>query len=110
MAEALEKYLVNFNEYYVENFHSKLHANININQSVESIIDQAYIIEKIYEIPENLIERPFKKKFPPYYLASLECIVARKCLPTGYHTTCIPSSGICDHCRQDLSNSTNKIK
>ncbi|CAJ0637893.1 2829_t:CDS:2, partial [Entrophospora sp. SA101] len=64
---------------------------------------------KSYEIPQNLIERLFRKKFPPYYLASLECIVDRKCLPTGYHTTCIPSSGICDHCRQALSNSTNKV-
>src|SRR6185369_14808433 len=57
----------------------------------------------------RLIERPFKKNFPPYYLASLECIVDRKCLPTGYHTTCTPSSGICDHCKQALSNSTNEI-
>ena len=47
MAETLEKYLVNFNEYYVENFHSKLRANINTNQSTESIIDQAYIIGKL---------------------------------------------------------------
>ena len=31
MAEVLEKYLVNFNEYCVENFHSRLCANININ-------------------------------------------------------------------------------
>jgi hypothetical protein len=46
MVEVLEKYLVNFNEYYVENFHSRLRANININQSVESIINQAYIIGK----------------------------------------------------------------
>jgi hypothetical protein len=46
MGEVLEKYLVNFNEYYVENFHSRLRANININQSVESIINQAYIIGK----------------------------------------------------------------
>ncbi|CAJ0640963.1 539_t:CDS:2, partial [Entrophospora sp. SA101] len=41
--------------------------------------------------------------------SSLECIVDRKCLPTGYHTTCTPLSGICDHCRQALSNSTNEV-
>ena len=46
MVEVLEKYLVNFNEYYVKNFHSILHANININQPVEFIINQAYIIGK----------------------------------------------------------------
>ncbi len=40
------------------------------------------------------------------YLASLECIVDRKCLSTGYHTSCVPSSGNCDHCKQALSNET----
>jgi hypothetical protein len=61
---------------------------------------------KSYEIPEGLIEKPFKKTSPPYYLASLECIVDRKCLSTGYHTSCVPSSGNCDHCKQALSNET----
>ena len=45
-AEILENHLVNFNEYYVENFHSRLCANININQNAESIINQAFVIGK----------------------------------------------------------------
>jgi len=42
----LENHLVNFNEYYVENFHSRLRANINVNQNAESIINQASVIGK----------------------------------------------------------------
>ncbi|CAJ0905749.1 14404_t:CDS:2, partial [Entrophospora sp. SA101] len=51
-------------------------------------------IEFLVQKTKHLIERSFKEKFLQYYLASLECIVDRKCLPTGYHTTCTPSSGI----------------
>jgi hypothetical protein len=46
MAEALKLYLVNFNDYIVENLHSKIRANTNTHDSVESIITQAYIIGK----------------------------------------------------------------
>ena len=45
-ANVLENHLVNFNEYYVENFHSRLRANINVNQNAESIINQALVIGK----------------------------------------------------------------
>ena len=46
----MENHLVNFNEYYVENFHSRLHANINVNQNAESIINQAIVIDKFNNI------------------------------------------------------------
>ena len=57
-AEILENHLVNFNEYYVENFHSRLHANINVNQNAESIINQALVIGKfnIYIYNTNIKE------------------------------------------------------
>ena len=37
-ANALENNLVNFNEYYVEIFHSRLHANINLNQNAKQLL------------------------------------------------------------------------
>jgi len=46
MAEALKLYLVNFNDYFVENLHSRIRANTNTHDSVESIIAQACIIGK----------------------------------------------------------------
>ena len=46
MAEALKLYLVNFNDYFVKNLYSKIRANTNIHDSVESIITQACIIGK----------------------------------------------------------------
>ena len=36
--------LVNFNEYYIENFHSKIRAQTSKNFTAENIIKQAYVI------------------------------------------------------------------
>ena len=55
------------------------------------------------------VNPPFSKKSPPYYLASLNCIVDIKCLPTGYHTSCIPSLNICDHCKEAFSNNVDDV-
>jgi len=55
-ANVLENHLVNFNEYYVENFHSKLRANINVNQNAESIINQALVIGKFKYIYIYIIQ------------------------------------------------------
>ena len=46
IAEALKLYLVNFNDYFVENLHNRIRANTNTHDSVESIITQACIIGK----------------------------------------------------------------
>src|SRR5260364_403186 len=42
--EAFKLSLVNFNEYYVENFHSKIRAQTSKNFTAENIIKQAYVI------------------------------------------------------------------
>ena len=52
--DIFENHLVNFNEYYVENFHSRLCATININQNAESIINQAFVIGKFKYIYTNI--------------------------------------------------------
>jgi hypothetical protein len=44
--EAIKNYLVNFNDYYVENMHSRLRANISPTSSTENIIKHAYVISK----------------------------------------------------------------
>ena len=55
------------------------------------------------------VNPPFSKKSPPYYLASLNCIVDIKCLSTGYHTSCIPSLNICDHCKEAFSDNVDDV-
>ena len=60
-ANVLENHLVNFNEYYVENFHSRLCANINVNQNAESIINQAFVIGKFKYIYHIYIIQTLRK-------------------------------------------------
>ena len=43
-AEAVKLFLVNFNDYYVENMHSKIRAHSPVNGSIDNIIKQAYVI------------------------------------------------------------------
>ena len=42
--ETIQSYLVNFNDYYVENMHSKIRAHTPVNSNVDNIIKQAYVI------------------------------------------------------------------
>ena len=44
LADAIEKYLPCFNDYYIENTHSRIRANTSSNATVENIIKQAYVI------------------------------------------------------------------
>jgi hypothetical protein len=44
--EAIKNHLVNFNDYYVENMHSRLRANISPTSSTENIIKHAYVVSK----------------------------------------------------------------
>jgi hypothetical protein len=43
-ADAVKKHLPCFNDYYVENTHSRIRANTSPNATVENIIRQAYVI------------------------------------------------------------------
>ena len=43
-ADAVKKYLPCFNDYYVENTHSRIRANTSSNATAENIIKQAYVI------------------------------------------------------------------
>ena len=45
---AMKTSLSNFNDYPVENMHSKIHTNISINASADDIIKQACIIGKFF--------------------------------------------------------------
>ncbi len=56
MAEALWLYLINFNDYFVENLYSQIWANTNAHDSVKSIITQACVLgKKIYIIKKRII-------------------------------------------------------
>ena len=43
-AEVIKLFLVNFNDYYVENMHSKIRAHTSIHSNTDGIIKQAYVI------------------------------------------------------------------
>jgi len=47
MADVIKMFLVNFNDYFVENLHSQIRANTSPNDSVETIIKQAYVLGKL---------------------------------------------------------------
>lgn len=47
MAEVIKMFLVNFNDYFIENLHSQIRANTSPNDSVETIIKQAYVLGKL---------------------------------------------------------------
>ena len=44
-SEAIEKYLVTFNDYYVENIHSQIRANTTSLNSASNLIDEAYLLD-----------------------------------------------------------------
>jgi len=44
--EVIKLFLVNFNDYYVENMHSKIRAHTFANNYTENIIKQAHLIGK----------------------------------------------------------------
>jgi len=43
-AEVIKLFLVNFNDYYVENMYSKIRTYTFANSSVDNIIKQTYVI------------------------------------------------------------------
>ncbi|RIB02068.1 hypothetical protein C2G38_2228885 [Gigaspora rosea] len=73
MLEVVKMFLVNFNDYFIENFHSKIWANTSSGDSVDTIIKQACV----------LVDLMF--------------------LSTGYSTSVPPSQGLCDNCFESLS-------
>ena len=44
MLEVVKMFLVNFNDYFVENFYSKIWANTSSGDSVDTIIKQACVL------------------------------------------------------------------
>ena len=44
-SESIEKYLVNFNVYYVENIHSQIRANTTSLDSADTIVNEAYVLD-----------------------------------------------------------------
>jgi len=44
-SEAIEKYLVTFNDYYIENIHGQIRANTRSLDSVSAIISKAYLLD-----------------------------------------------------------------
>ncbi|RHZ44067.1 hypothetical protein Glove_767g14 [Diversispora epigaea] len=109
---ALQKHLSCFNDYYVENTHSKIRANTSPNATVDNIIKQAYVIMNHDSIFKDTY---CKTRHYPYNIPTLDFLsnkislfllqyfrdlyhnlekttlgeeVDLRRLPTGYSTSC----------------------
>ncbi|RIB22405.1 hypothetical protein C2G38_2033612 [Gigaspora rosea] len=67
-------FFVNFNDYFIENFHSQIRANTSAHNIAENVIQQACVLGKK------------KKRSLKYKLAVLNKNVDITCLPMGYST------------------------
>ncbi|UZO27320.1 uncharacterized protein OCT59_019521 [Rhizophagus irregularis] len=74
-AEAVKLFLVNFNDYYVENMHSKIRSQTPVNSNVDNIIKQAYVID---ERNHCELKDTFQKTKAYPYKPSLLNILAEK--------------------------------
>ncbi|RHZ53704.1 hypothetical protein Glove_438g7 [Diversispora epigaea] len=76
--EVVKLFLVNFNDYYVENYHSKIRAHTNTNNNVDNIIKQAFVIDEQNQCEiKNIFE---KIKTYPYKLSSLNLLTEKTSL------------------------------
>ncbi|RHZ75417.1 hypothetical protein Glove_214g7 [Diversispora epigaea] len=77
-AEVIKLFLVNFNDYYVENMHSKIRAHTSPNNNVDNIIKQAYVIDTRNHCElKDIFE---KTKAYPYKLSSLNLLTEKTAL------------------------------
>ncbi|RHZ85463.1 hypothetical protein Glove_65g108 [Diversispora epigaea] len=77
-AEAIKLFLVNFNDYYVENMHSKIRARTSPKNNVDNIIKEAFVIDTHnYCELKNIFERT---KNYPYKLSSLNFLTEKTAL------------------------------
>jgi len=74
-ANLLENSLVNFNDYFVENMHSKIRAQTNKFSSPNSIIEEACIIDSSKRSP--FIEAFSKNKKYPYTPTTLDYLTKK---------------------------------
>ncbi|KAF0520753.1 hypothetical protein F8M41_016138 [Gigaspora margarita] len=119
------------NNYFVENFHSQLRANINNSYTADNIIEQPYqnqldyLIKKsslfLLEHFQKIFQNIGKSKIIPiipnkdreknkFFMATLDEILELKCLLTGYHTAHLPSFNTCDICNISIKFSTEYYK
>ncbi|RIB17302.1 hypothetical protein C2G38_1444600 [Gigaspora rosea] len=78
MLEVVKMFLVNFNDYFVENFHSKIRANTSSGDSVDTIIKQACVLDTNKESPFK--EMFHTKKRYPYKPSNLEYLANKTSL------------------------------
>jgi len=77
LANIISKSLVNFNDYFVENFHSRLRANININYTSDHIIEQSYLLD----MHNNQLFNAFRtEKTYPYKPKQLDYLTKKSSL------------------------------
>jgi hypothetical protein len=51
MRDAIEKFLVHFNEYWVENMHSRIQETTLLTDDASNIIKQAYLLGTLRKMP-----------------------------------------------------------
>jgi hypothetical protein len=74
-AKVLEKSLVNFNDYFVENTHSKIRAHTNKFSSPESIIQETFNIDSCKKSP--FVEAFSRNKTYPYTPTHLDYLTKK---------------------------------
>jgi hypothetical protein len=75
--DAVRKYLVNFNDYYVENWHSHIRANTNSQSSSKNIIRQTLMLDD----HEQILVNTFKNlNTYPYTGSDLDYLINRASL------------------------------
>ncbi|RIB08461.1 hypothetical protein C2G38_2211592 [Gigaspora rosea] len=124
MREKIEKHLVQFNDYWIENMHSRIRATTSPKDSANNIKLQAYILD--YQKYSAFREMFSTTKRYPYSPQELKFLTNKTCLfllsqfqkiyknnneanlisvtsmPAGFSTPFPPSFNNCDSCRKSL--------
>ncbi|RIB18016.1 hypothetical protein C2G38_2246035 [Gigaspora rosea] len=120
----IKTYLPTFNDYYLENTHSRIRANTSPNATADSIIKQAYYFQKIFynlgrsgpvndnktddeRNNEGTNERTEENNSKTNKGENKKRVDLR-CLPTAYSTSYPPQPGLCDSCKLPFVNDNEK--
>ncbi|KAF0557550.1 hypothetical protein F8M41_013315 [Gigaspora margarita] len=97
--EAIKLFLVNFNDYWIENIHSRIRASTICKDNTNNIQKQAYLLDANKH--SAFKEAFMNTKHYPYSPSELDFLTNKtyeKVLLAGYHTTYPPIFNSCDHC------------
>lgn len=103
-AKLLENSLVNFNDYFVENVHSRIRAQTHKLSSAESIIQEAFIIDSHKN--ESFVNAFSKTKRYPYTMSTLSYLKKKtSCFLIEYFSSIYKNL----NCSQPIFNNKYKL-